>query len=566
MMLAQNFQRNDAETLRRKGRNFRAVEGVVNDDALDARSYKFSFLTFASLLLCVFALNLSCTSKPSEMRALVPAESLVYLETNDLAAALQPIIDSKPFTEAAKKKPDLSVLKGVQMAVAVLGFEATEEKLTDEQSVGSVKPRFVAVVDTHAWNYQANAFAEQKLGAFVADIYGGEPKLEKSDKGGGKYYAWSADDGKKAFALVIDSIVYFANDETAIDKCLAVRRGESDSIIKNDKIKPIEPTTLARGYITNDGVNQIAALVGMKLASEASDESEIQSAIAGILPQLIRGTVTDVTWTMTKGDQGIEDKYQVGMPQDVANVFSEIARPSSVSSSELLKKIPEFAMAVTVYNFEEPNLVWQNVISQSQKLMGPQQGKVFAEALPLFFEPYGIRDPSAFFGSVSKSLVATKLVLDHEEPFVVARTKGTVKPESFVDTDIKATKENWSDTNFKKWQSDDASLAVAYDGSILLLGDKDGISRRIDDPKSENFSITPQGQKLSQSNASIVSYGYDDYPSSFIPTFTNDTGGYDGSLFLDFSTETRFTKSGMERRTVSDFGLIGQIIAQLADN
>ena len=103
------------------------------------------------------------------MRTLVPAETLVYLETNDLAAALQPIVDSKPFNEVAKSKPDFSALKGVQLAVAVTGFETSEEKVNDEQSVGRIQPRFVAVADTHAWNFQAVAFAEQKLGSFVEE-------------------------------------------------------------------------------------------------------------------------------------------------------------------------------------------------------------------------------------------------------------------------------------------------------------------------------------------------------------------------------------------------------------
>ena len=33
-----------------------------------------------------------------------------------------------------------------------------------------------------------------------------------------------------------------------------------------------------------------------------------------------------------------------------------------------------------------------------------------------------------------------------------------------------------------------------------------------------------------------------------------------------YFTETRFTKTGIDRRTVSDFGLIGSIIAQLAQD
>ena len=202
------------------------------------------------------------------MRTLVPAETLVYLETNDLAAALQPIVDAKPFMEVAKSMPDLSALKGVQLAVAVTGFETSEEKLTDEHSVGRVQPRFVAVADTHAWNSNAVAFAEKKLGGFVAKIYDSEPTVEKTDKHGGKYFTWTATDGRKAFALVIDSIIYFGNDESAIEKCLAVKRGETDSILKTGKIQTASPEVLASGYVSTDGIAQIANLAGLKFASE----------------------------------------------------------------------------------------------------------------------------------------------------------------------------------------------------------------------------------------------------------------------------------------------------------
>ena len=258
------------------------------------------------------------------MRSLVPAETLVYLETNDLAAALQPIVDSKPFSEVAKRKPDLSALKGVQLAVAVTGFETSEEKVNDEQSVGRIQPRFVAVADTHAWNYQAVAFAEQKLGSFVEDIYNSEPKLEKSDKHGGKYFVWTAPDGRKAYALVIDSLIYFGNDESAIDKALAVRRGEADTIAKTNKIQAADAQTLASGYVSADGVAQIAALIGVKFASESKEDSELQTAIVDVLPQLIRSSITDISWSAAKSEQGMEDKFAVEIPQTRSEKADEI--------------------------------------------------------------------------------------------------------------------------------------------------------------------------------------------------------------------------------------------------
>jgi hypothetical protein len=270
------------------------------------------------------------------MRALVPAETLVYLETNDLAGALQPIVGSKPFAEVATSKPDLSAFNGVQLAVSVTGFETTEAKLSDNETVANVRPRFVAVADTHAWNYQAVRFTEERLGSFVEEVYRSDPKLERSDAKGGTYFVWTADDGRKAYALVINSMIYFGNDETAIDKCLAVRRGDSDSLARAGKFQPAAGA-LAAGNISREGVAQIAGLLGVKFASVAGDDdAELRDAISTVLPGEIRAGVTEISWAMTRTDQGIEDRFWVTMPANrpPGEFLTEIATSLSESIQE----------------------------------------------------------------------------------------------------------------------------------------------------------------------------------------------------------------------------------------
>ena len=258
------------------------------------------------------------------MRALAPADSLVYLETNDLAAALQPIVDGKPFTEVAKYKPDLSPLKGVQVAVAVTGFETSEEKVNDESSVGSVQPHFVAVIETHAWNFQAVKFAETGLNTFAWKMLHGDAKLGHYEKFGGTYLTWATSDGRLAHALILDSIIYFTNDESAIEKCLAVRRGEAESIVKTGKLPPAERRILARGYISSDGIGQLANLAALKAAIASSEEAELRSTIAVLLPELIRQSVTDLQWQSSAAQPGIEDRFVAAVPSAPSNEGKEV--------------------------------------------------------------------------------------------------------------------------------------------------------------------------------------------------------------------------------------------------
>ena len=125
--------------------------------------------------------------------------------------------------------------------------------------------------------------------------------------------------------------------------------------------RPAAPGTLASGYVGPDGIAQIANIIGLKFASETGEDSEVQSAIAGILPQLVRGSVTDITWTATKTEQGIEDKYSITMPPDVASVFNETIKyireqVESRSSQDSCRNLPALR---TIYNFKDPQVAWR---------------------------------------------------------------------------------------------------------------------------------------------------------------------------------------------------------------
>ena len=536
---------------------------------LEERGEFTKIVLLFSVLICVFLLFLlsSCSSKPTDLRTLTPAETLVYLETNDLGAALQPIVDNTVFEQVAKKKPDFSALKGVQLAVAVTGFETSEEKLTEEHSVGRVQPHFVAIADTHAWNYQAVKFAELKLGSFVESIYDSAPTLEKSDKNSGKYFTWTAKDGRKAYALVADSLIFFGNDESSIEKCLAVRRGEADSIVKTGKVALADPATLASGYVSTDGIAQIANIAGLKFASDAGEDSEVQSAIAGILPQLLRSSITDVSWTATKKGQGYEEKYKITTPPEIAKVFSETLIPASQFDTSVFDFFPANGPTATFYNLKDPQIAWRSVLLTAQKRTDPLAGKVIGEFSGALFEPYGIRDPEMFLNAVSAGLLTVKFDDEGDEPVVIAMLKDIERAKKSLVAGLKPNKQMTDETGVEVLKSEDGEIAAAFVENRIVAGDAEGVLKCLKARGGDNtYNQSGPIARLFQTDATTTTLGRDKITATALVELLSEKRSDSIQATSAYTTETRFTRTGIERRTVSDFGLIGSIIAQLAQD
>ncbi len=519
-----------------------------------------SLLFLLSLCLCVAAVNLSCSSKPTDLRTLLPADSLVYLETNDLAAALQPIIDSKAFNDVATSKPDLSALRGVQLAVAVSSFETSEEKLTDEHSVARIQPRFVAVADTHAWNWQAVEFAKSRINQFVNNLYGGDAKLGSYEKFGGTYLTWAASDGRKAYALILDGIIYFTNDETTIEKCLAVKRGEAHSMAKTGKIPLSDVKTLASGYVSTDGVAQIAELAGLSFATRVSDEEQVQSSVAGILPQLIRGAVTDISWTATGHSQGYEDQFKFGAPSETGAVLSETFAPASQINQELFQFVPNKAHSITLYNLDKPNIAWRALLLTSQSKVDPFAARLIGGFSNAFAAPYGVGDAELFLSGVGSNIVSMRADDQGEKPALIASINNNQTVRRSLSPDLKPDKAASDVLGFEVIRNADTMAVFA--GEFIITGDSEAVMACIQ-TKSAGTNLGPSNVKLFRPRNSAATLSFENEQAGLIAALLSEKKTDAQTTNTSTITETRFTRTAIERITVSDFGLIGLLITQL---
>ena len=525
----------------------------------DIFNFQSSILIFASLCLCVFAVNLSCGSKPADLRALIPADSLVYLESNDLGAVMNAITERPAFREAAKTVPDFSVLNGVKLAVTVTGFETKELPVTDENSVLSFTPHFVAVLETNAWNFQAVSFTQDRLGEFINQVYGGEVLLETSDKHDGKYFVWTAKDGRKAFALVQGSVVFFGNDETSIEKCLAVKRNEADSIAKNPKIT--DGDRLAFGYVSPDGIAQIANIIGVKYGSEASDEPEVQSAVAKILPQLLRNTISEVAWTADKTEQGIEDNYKIGTTPEVAQVFRETFLPNDPADPALFGLLGDLP-STTRYNLKDPQIAWRSVLLTLQKQTDPIAGKIIGVLANTIFEPYGVQNPEMFLSGIESNFLTAKFDAEGEKPFVIATIRDNQKVMKSIVSGLKPFPRS-AEHGIQFWQTDDNEIGAVFETNTIIIGSVVGVGSGFSGGSLPGTSPNSDSLKhLTGSTAPITTVGRDDDIAAILVGVLSEARYADAKEKTYFATETRFDQKGIERRTVSDFGFIGWIITQ----
>jgi hypothetical protein len=520
-------------------------------------------LILISVSICVYPWLIffsSCSTKQTDLRTVIPADSLIYLESNDLGAVMNAVTERPAFREAAKEVPDLSILNGVKLAVAVTGFETREKQVTDENSVLNFVPRFVAVLDTKAWNYQAIKFTEEKLGSFIDDVYGGEVLLETSDRPEGKYFVWTSNDGRKAYALVQGSVVYFGNDESSIEKTLAVKRGEVESIARNPKITSGDH--LAFGYVSPDGVAQIANIAGLSLAKQSSEESEVQSFIAGVLPEILRKSLKDATWTATKSNEGIVDSFAISMAPDVSSVLTETLVPSRASNGTLPQMGIGDAASVTRYHVQDPLVAWRSLVLSAGKATDPASGSLIVNFSDGLFEPYGIEDPEKFLRSVEPELFTVRSDETGENVVVVAKVKDVTTFEQSIANELKVVKPvpEGSDKTVRRSADGELMLATLPSG-VIYLGNAGSVEKLLAGVSNDKQGLFTK--KMYDSDALSATTGVEKAGGHKIVELLSELKSADTSTASHFLTETRFNKNGIERRTVSDFGVIGWILTQL---
>jgi len=493
------------------------------------------------------------------MRSLLPNKAVVYLETDDLAKTLGSLTDSRAFQELADKKPDFSALENMQLAVAVTGFETSAEN-----SVLNFKPQFVAVAETHAWSWQTLSFAETRLDNFVRKNYGESTKLETSAKDGGKFFNWRASDNRQVFAFVKGSLIYFGTDAAMIEQCPAIKKG-NDSLMKNESLSRVySKNNLAFGYVSAEGLKEIADFAGVNVAVKTTEESAEQSFIARILPQILQNTTREIVWTANKTGSGIEDKFSVSLTTEVAAVAQVALTPAESLPGGTLEFLPPDFFSATRYNLLDPLAAWRGLLLLTAKNTDAVSGRVLMEFSDRLLEPYEISGAEKFLGAIDSEIITIQFDAEGEKSVTIVTVNDPERLKNSLSKEIDFKLKSANQVNAEIWFSKDKQVAAAFVENKLILGNTESVLRCLE-AKHGGFNLArnSMSNKFAATRSAAITFGKDLDSAEKIVEVLAKKRYSDQKLATFYSTETQITEKGFERKTVSDFGLIGSILKQL---
>lgn len=514
------------------------------------------------ILLCgIVALFVSfCGTTEVDMRTLAPKDTIIYLETNNLGKTLDALTESKSFKENSASKFDFSVVNGMQVAVAISGFETSENQVTDAQSVLSFKPKFTAIAETHAWSWQVNSLVENNLNDFIRRTYGSDTKLERKSVNDTERFIWTAGDGRKTFAVISDSQVFFGNDEESINKCLSAKRGESESLLRNENLSLIYEKAkgkLAFGFISNAGIKQIADLVGVTVAVGQAEDADARGFISGILPQILNKTTQEITWTAEKIGQGIEDEIFIKTENETSKILSETLVSANKNSAEILKFIPPEISSVTRYNLKNPQIAFRSLLLTTAKNTDSVNAKIISAFSNSLLASYGIADAEGFLSAIDSEIITARL--NDEERFAVVKVRDFEKLKQTIVEEIDFGKEpQISEKDVKLWISEDENLAVGLIGNYFVIGDLESVRKSINNKTSINSALFTN---FKQSTA-VASTLEKDFETAEKITEILGKPKKNQTFTNYILTQTRFNKQGIVRKYISDYGFLGTIIEQ----
>ena len=547
-----------------------------------------------------------------DMAEYVPADSLVYVEANSLTEIVSAVTatDSwRKLAPAAGIKSDygnigwlsrIAALTGIgsaetvvfartQVAVTVLGFDASASDVGDDGSALRIVPRAALVAETHTGATRTRAAIEKLVGDLARRAYG-SPLVQRSESDEELRITWISpvDARRKIVVGMIESVAVIGNDETVVEACLAVRRGErpglaGDREIGNMRARVGADGALAFGYIPPGNAGRLLEVAALPYVKQLP--SSVQSVAAGILPQLANRILGGAAWSTRAAPDAIEDTYFVSLQNGTAQRLRAPLAVASDVAPHAAAFVPADTHQFTRYNYREPAAAWRGlnavISSQLDALTAPFTVLLLEAAL----KPYGIETPREFLVAVGSELCTARL--DNEGDSTVAvvtvRDRDALRAQvrKHLGSGARLTREGDAEMLIS---TDEERGAAAFIADRLILGRTENVRRCLEARAAARTLANSDDFKqatLSASTASpaaTVTYTDDvEYARAFVLYFagrrvvrsdTAEQRAFETALAQQpyAVSETHLVEDGFEKKTRSSFGQFGTLVERFASS
>jgi hypothetical protein len=540
-----------------------------------------------------------------DMSAYVPADSLIYIEANDLPEIAGGLVSTdawKALAPAAGIRSDLGnigwlshlaswtgigsadavVFSRAQIAVAVLGFDAA-----DAGDTLKIKPRYAVIAETHTGESRTRYAIEKRLGDFARRAYG-EPREERKETDGVKFTTWIAPDGeRRIIAAITGSVAIVGNDESAVQACLAVRRNERPSLKDNAQLEQMRMRVsgndaLAFGYASAEGAARLLELRAITYAGQISSDPRAQSAAASILPAMARKILGGAAWSAHSSNGLIEDRYFMALQNGVADRLQSALASEHNTALTADGLLPANTYSISRYSYRDPLSAWRGLNTIITSQFDTLGSILIGRLLNAWLNHYGIEEPDNFLQAIGPEFVTASLDDKESSTVTVVEVRDEKTLRSFVAKRLgaKPRSELIGDAEMLV-SSDEKRDAASFIGQHLILGKAENIRLCLEAIKAkQTLAASVDFKKTTEMVAArpsiVATYTNDSSPArTFIKAMAAQRGVSERSLNdgkLDNAlgqlryaiSETQLVEGGFERKTLSSFGQFGMLAAQFA--
>jgi hypothetical protein len=251
---------------------------------------------------------------------------------------------------------------------------------------------------------------------------------------------------------------------------------------------------------------------------------------------------------------------------ETPSIVKETLATSIVSQTNSAEFLPPDFFSATRYNLKNPLVAWRSLLLLTAKNTDALSGKLLIQFSDALLEPYGVSDAETFLSSIDSEILTARFAEDGDRSVSIASVKDFERLKSSISKEINFNHPSEKGENAEMWFSENKQLAALFTENKLLLGDGESVLKCLQAKRSgQNFTKTPKFQRFAESQAVALTFGKDIDSATKIAEVLGKKRNENKKLATFYSTETRFTEKGFERKTISDFGLIGAILQQIPE-